>query len=173
MGWKFHRLIMVQWSNLTTCGLYFTSLPCGAHFPSELQRLVSRGLAALILILEKKSRLRPQLHIIIGPIYTASQPSDFLFMLGYRKQSDGAKSGKHGGWLISSKPQSCTAATATTYLCAGALSWWNRTPFVSFPGRLRNISNTTFQSHESPELLFQCGFIWKESMQSVSGKVEF
>ena len=33
-----------------------------------------------------------------------------------------------------------------------------------------NVSSTTFQS---PELLIQCGFIWKETMQLVSGKVEF
>ena len=62
-----------------------------------------------------------------------------------------------------------TAAIATTGLCAGALSWWNRTPFVSFPGRFRNVFSTTFQS---PELLIQCGFIWKDTMQLVSGKVE-
>ena len=37
--------------------------------------------------------------------------------------------------------QSCTAATATTDLCAGALSWWNRTSFVSFPGHSQNVSN--------------------------------
>ena len=32
------------------------------------------------------------------------------------------------------------------------------------------LSSTTFQS---PELLIQCGFIWKETMQLTSGKVEF
>ena len=31
--------------------------------------------------------------------------------------------------------QSHTAAIATTDLCAGALSWWNRSPVISFPGR--------------------------------------
>ena len=35
---------------------------------------------------------------------------------------------------LSAKLQSCTAAIATTDLCAGALSWWNITPFFSFPG---------------------------------------
>ena len=49
-----------------------------------------------------------------------------------------------------------TAAIATRDLCAGALSWWNRTPFVGFPDCSRNVSSTTFQS---PELLIQCGFI--------------
>ena len=64
---------------------------------------------------------------------TASQPSVF-FRLGNRKWSDGAKSGEYGGWPTSSKPQSRTAAIATIYLFAGALSWWNRTPLISSPG---------------------------------------
>ena len=41
---------------------------------------------------------------------------------------------------------------------------------VSFPGHLRNVSSTTFQSLE---LLIQYGIIWKEIMQLESGKVEF
>ena len=47
-----------------------------------------------------------------------------------------------------------------------------RTPLVSFPGiiRSRNVYSTTFQS---PELLIQCGFIWKGTTQLVSWKVEF
>ena len=43
-------------------------------------------------------------------------------------------------------------------------------PSVGSPGRSQNVSSTTFQS---PELLIQCGFIWQEIMQLVSGKVEF
>ena len=49
----------------------------------------------------------------------------------------------------------------------------NRTLFASFPGHLRNVSCTTLQSLA---LLIQCGFIWKETnqtMQLVSGKVGF
>ena len=48
-----------------------------------------------------------------------------------------------------------------TCVNAGALSWWNR-KFVSFPGRLRNVSGTTFQS---PELQYSVGVIWKETTQ--------
>ena len=33
-----------------------------------------------------------------------------------------------------------------------------------------NVSSTTFQN---PELIIQCGFIWKETMQLVSGNLEF
>ena len=58
-------------------------------------------------------------------------PDKWFFHVGEQK-IDGAKSGEYGGWSTSSKPQSRTAAIATTDLCAGALSWWNRTPFVSF-----------------------------------------
>ena len=50
------------------------------------------------------------------------------------------------------------------------LSWWHRTPFVIFPGCSRKVSSTAFQN---PELLIHCGFIWTETMQLVSGKVEF
>ena len=39
-----------------------------------------------------------------------------------------------------------------------------------FQAVFQNVSSTTIQS---PELLIQCGFIWKETMQLVSGKVEF
>ena len=38
---------------------------------------------------------------------------------------------------------------------------------VGFPGRLLNVSST------SPKLLIQCGFILKETVQLVSGNVEF
>ena len=100
---------------------------------------------------------------------TASQLSVF-FMFGNTKLSDGAKSGECGGWSTISKPQSRTAAIATKDLCAAALSRWNRTPFVSFPGHLRNVPNITFQSCE---LLIQCGFLWMETMQLVLSKVEF
>ena len=43
--------------------------------------------------------------------------------------------------------------------------------FVSFPSHSRNVSSTTC-TFQSPELLIECGFIWNETMQLVSGKVE-
>ena len=69
-------------------------------------------------------------YLIIGLILLPSQ----VFLHVGEQKIDCAKSGEYGGWLTSSKPQSCTAAIATTYMCAGALSWWNRTAFISFPG---------------------------------------
>ena len=111
--------------------------------PSVLQRLDSCCTEALILILGKVLNCRYDL--IIGPILL---PIQMFFHVGEQKV-DGAKSGEYGGWSTSSKPQSCTAAIATTDLCAGsALLGWNRTPFVKFPDRLWNISSTTFQSPE-------------------------
>ena len=56
MGWKVHRLTMMQWSNLTDCGLIFNIVSPEVHtLPSVLQRLDSGGIEALILILEKSS----------------------------------------------------------------------------------------------------------------------
>ena len=54
-------------------------------------------------------------------------------------------------------------------VCRRALSLWNKTPFVSSSRPFWNVSSTTFQS---PEWLIQCWFIWKQTKQLVSGKVE-
>ena len=59
-------------------------------------------------------------------------PAKCFFMLGNRKK---VISGKYGLCSTSSKPQSHTAPIPNTDVCAGALSWWNRTPFIGFPGR--------------------------------------
>ena len=51
-----------------------------------------------------------------------------------------------------------------------SLSWWKQDSLRQFSIHSQNISSTTFQS---PELRIQCWFIWKETTQLVSGKVEF
>ena len=48
--------------------------------------------------------------------------------------------------------------------CVQSLSWWNRTPYVSFPGHSRNVSSINFQSPEWP---IQYGFIRREAMQNM------
>ena len=48
-----------------------------------------------------------------------------------------------GDQPLQSHSHAPVAAIATTDLCAAALSWWNRTPYVSFAGCLRNVSSTT------------------------------
>ena len=131
--------------------------------PSVLQCLDSRGIEA-----KKKGPQRQT----IWPHHrsdTASQPSVFSCW-GTGNSQMVPNQVNMEGWSTSSKPQSCRAAIATTDLWAGTLSRCNRTPFVSFPCYLRKVSSTTFQSHE---LLIQCGYIWKETMQLVSGKVAF
>ena len=102
-GWKVHRLTMTQWSNLTTCDLFFNIVSSADTS--------SIGVAVLGFPWYRSSHLDPrksnQLHI--WPHHrsdTASQPIIF-FMLGNRKKSDGAKSGEYGEWSTSSKSQSC------------------------------------------------------------------
>ena len=78
-------------------GLFFNIVFPAVHtllLPLALQCLDSRGIEALILILEKN----PQLQIYDLAHYrsnTASQLSG-VFMLGNRKLSDGARSGEYG-----------------------------------------------------------------------------
>ena len=97
------------------------SLPCGPHTSSRPSRVAALG----FLILTKVLNFRYDL--IIG------LPSQVFFHVGEQK-IDGAKSGEYGWLSTSSEPQLHTAAIAITDMCAGALSWWNRTLFVSFPG---------------------------------------
>ena len=70
--------------------------------------------------------------------------------------------------------QSCTQQPLqlTIDLCAGALSCWNRTPFVSFSGHFEMSQVLLFKVLN---YLSSLGFIWKETMQLVSGdkEVEF
>ena len=67
---------MMQWSNLTKCGLFFNIVFPAVYtlLPLVLQRLDSCGIEALILILEKVLNCR--YDVIIGHSDTASQPSD-------------------------------------------------------------------------------------------------
>ena len=104
------------------------------------------------------SRISPSVHTLLPSVFLNSRydlitdplliPSQVSFHVGEEK-TDGAKSGEYGRWPTSSKPQSRTSAIATTELYAGALS---------------------FQSHELP---IQCGFIWMETLQVVSGMVVY
>ena len=134
VGWKVCRLTMMQWSNLIKCGLFLNIVSPAGHtlLPLVLQCLDCCGIEALIVILKKV--LNCSLHIydiIIGPILL---PRQVFFHFGKQKIVRWCQIRKIWRVITSSKPQSCTAAIATTDLCAGALSWWNRTPFVSFPG---------------------------------------
>ena len=69
VSWKVHRLTMMQWSNLTKCGLIFNihvvSPAVHTLLPSALQRLDSGSIEALILILKNVPNCR---YDLIGPI---------------------------------------------------------------------------------------------------------
>ena len=72
VGWKVQRLTMMQWLNLTKCGLFFTIVSPAVHtLLSVLQRLDSCGIKALILIIEKVLNCRYDL--IISLILLPSQ----------------------------------------------------------------------------------------------------
>ena len=167
--WKVHRLtMMMQWSNLTKCGLFFNIVSSAVHtlLPSVLQHWDSRGYRSSQSILIPEKVLNCS-YDIIGPILLPNQVFFFSCWGTENSQMVPSQENMEGNQPILSHS---TAAFASLELCATALSWWNRTHFVSFPGRSRNVSSTTFQS---PELLIRCGFIWKEAMQLVSGEVEF
>ena len=157
----------MQWFKLTKCGLLFNIVSPAVHtfLPSVLQGLDSRGTEALTQIFEKF--LNSRYNCIIGPILLPSQV--FFFHVGEQKIVRWCQIRRIWRVVYQFKAAVTHSSHAATYLCAWALSWWNRTPFVSFLGRLPNVSSTTFQC---PELPIQGGFIWKETMQLVSGKIE-
>ena len=73
--------------------------------------------------------------------------------------------------ITRSNPQSRTAAIATTDLCAGALSWWNRTPFVSFPGRFDLIASHSWSSkltYYSPLIVWPFWRYWINTLPFAS-----
>ena len=73
---------MMQWWNLTKCGLVFNIVSPAVHtlLPSVLKGLDSCGIEALILILEKDLNCRYDL--IIGPLLL---PCQVLFHVGEQK----------------------------------------------------------------------------------------
>ena len=101
--------------------------------PSVLQCLDFRGIEALILVLEKVLDCR--YYLIIGLILLPSQGVCFLHVGGQKLVT----------WRQILRIWKVTRLFKATVMqsihcnhelvCAGALSWWNWTPFVSFPGR--------------------------------------
>ena len=73
---------MMQWSNLTKCGLFFNIVSPEVHtlLPSVLQRLNSCNIEAVILILKKVLNCR--YDVIVGPILL---PSQVVFHVGEQK----------------------------------------------------------------------------------------
>ena len=119
-----------------------------------------------------KKILNCRYDIIFGPI--GYFPSQVLFFhVGGTKNSQMVPNQEkmEGDQPFQSHSHMHSSLYNYRLVCRSSFVPVNRTSFVSFPGRLRNVSSTTFQS---PELLnIQCGFIWKKAMQLVSGKAEF
>ena len=108
-GWAEKFIGWLQWSNFTKCGFFF-------------QHIVSPAV---------HTRLPSVLQRLDFRGYRSSHPDP--------RKSPQLQIWPHHRSDTASKPQSRTAAITITDLCARALSWWNRTPFVSFPDRLRNV----------------------------------
>ena len=132
---------MMPWSNLTKSGLFFNIVSPAFHTlpPSVLQRLDSRVIETLILILEKVLNCR----IMTGPILL---PIQMVFHVGEQKIVRWCQIRRIWTVINQFKATVTHSSHCNHRLVAGALSWWNRTPFVSFPGRLRN--SISFQSPE-------------------------
>ena len=156
---------MMQWSNLAKCGLFFNIVSPVVHtlLPLVLQHLDSCGIEALILIL--KTVINSIYDLIIGRILLSSH----IFFSCWRTENSQMvpnQENMEGDQPVQSHShaqQPLQQQTCVQEHCPGETGPPS-CPFISFPGRLQNVSSTTFQS---PELLIQCGFIWKETMQLV------
>ena len=120
----------------------------------------------------KKSSTADNYDLIIGPMLLPSQVLLF-FHVGEQKLVSWCQIGRI--WRVINQIKAAVMQISHCNLvepdlCAVALSWWNKTPFVSFSGRLRNAYSIAFKSRE---LFIQCGFFWRETMQLVSRKVGF
>ena len=137
-------------STLTTCGLFFNIVSPANYklLPSVLQRLDSRGIEGLILILEKVFNCRYDL--IIGPILPPNQACVFLggsCWITYSSQMVPNQESMSGNQPVQSHSH------AQQPLQPQSIALWGKgTPSVSFPGRSRNVSSAAL---ESPELLIQ------------------
>ena len=107
------------------------SLPCGPHTSSIGFAMLGFPwyiIEAIILILKKC----PQLQI--WPHHWSDTTSQSSVFLCWGTENSQMVPNQENINQLSAKLQSCTAAIATTDLCAGALSWWNIALFFSFPG---------------------------------------
>ena len=159
---------MMQWSNLTKCGLFFNIFFPAVHtlLPLVLQHLDSCGIEVLIMILGKVLNCRYDL--IIG---LTLLPSRVFFHVGEQKTVRWCQIRRI--WMVSNQfkdnhaqqplqPQTCVKEhrTGETRLLSSVF---------------QAISEMSLNQYyfSNPELLIQLGFIWKETMQFVSRKGEF
>ena len=130
VGWKVHRLTMIQWLNLTKCGLFFK-----IHVSSAVHTYSSIGVAEKVLKMTSSS-----IPILI--------PSQVFFHLGKQIRSIWRVINQLKATVMHSSH--CNHRLVCRSIVLDSLRQFSR-PFW-------NVSSTTIQS---PELLIQCGFIWK------------
>ena len=135
------------WCNgrIWQCGLFFNLVSPAVHtfLPFSVAALGFLWYRSTRPDLRKSPQLQMWHH---RSIYCFLQPSGFFFMLGNRKLDVPNQKNTDSDQTV--QTSSHTAAIATTDLCSRALSWWNRTPFFSFPGSFEMSSSTTFQGPE-------------------------
>ena len=161
---------MMQWSNLTKCSLFLNIVSPAVHIllPLMLQHLNSCGIEALILILGKSLQLQIWPHHWFD---TASQPGDFSCWGTENSQMVPNQENMEGYQLVQSHSHTQQPLQPQTYVqehCPGETGF-SSSVFQAVWKCLLEV-RTAFQS---PELLIQCGVIWKETIHLVSGKVEF
>ena len=159
---------MMQWSNLTKCDLFVNIVSHAVHtlLLSVLQRLDSRGIEALILILEKRSSTADY-DLIIGRIYCFSAKcfscwgTENSQMVPSQENVEGdqpVQSHSHAQQPL--QPQTCVQEH-----CPGETGL----PLLVFQAVHKMSLVLLFKV--LTYLSIQCGFIWK-TLQFISGKVE-
>ena len=138
-GWRVHWLTMMLWSNLTKCGLFFNieSPLWSTHF----LHLCYSAWIPMAWKLSSWSSKKSSTADMTSSSVRCCFPARCFFIFNFGEQKIVRWCQIRGisikDWSTSSKPQSHTAAIDTAELCAGGLSWWNRAPFISFPGRFQ------------------------------------
>ena len=170
VGWKVHRLWCNGWIWPNAAALILQHrLPCGPHTSSI-------GVPALGFPCCRNSQSWKSPQLQIWPHHrsdTASQPSVFFSCWGTENsQIVPDQENMEGDQPVQLKPELHTAAIARIVCSPEHCPGETGLPLSVFQAVSEmSLTSTTFQS---PELLIQCGFIWKETMQLhvVSGKVE-
>ena len=150
------------------CGLFFNIVSPVVHtlLPSLLQRLDSHGIDALILIFGNSPQLQIWPH---HQSNTASQPSVF-FHVGEQKMVRWCEIRRIRREINQFKATVTHSSHCNHRLVCRNIIQVKQDSLRQFSRPFLNVSRNTIQS---PELLNHCGFIWKETMQLVSRKVEF
>ena len=161
---------MMQWSNLTKCGLFFNLVsPCGPHNSSI--GVAARGFP-WYRSFQSDPRKKSSIADMTSSLIRYCFPAKCFLHVGEQKNSQMVPNDEN----VEGDQPVQSDSHAQHPLHRQTDSWWNRTPFVRFLSRFENVSSTTFQSRE---LLIQCGFIFYLEadnafiVSGMSGKVEF